>query len=513
MVISKVGVQLELCRHGRRRTTPTQSRCFARHRTRPAVLSCRPSQPKAFRSICASPRSPTSTRISPAQRSPRAGREALGETAREWCSPSLSILASTDPSTARFTHNPHIALPSTSDFAHPLQVPLSTFPHPLPAYLPRSLLVPPSRPPPSLPHTSAAGLFSLSLRGARRTLRARPSSAYLVKAIESHLAAWLQGGIYLNPDQADSLFHFPGDPVGGRDDIREVSREAGRLVWAVKSGFALANPGYHDGGFERYVVHCVARWYGVVSFSTSFPHRPLSPTDTTCQARKQTVIVLRTSSAPISRAPILVSMQHLERSIHLQRPTPPISMSPMPASPTSTRQTPPTTTLPTPPTSTLSLTIYPLAPTHSPISKNLVLLPLPGLPLAGPTFPSTRTTTQTTVDLRLPWNLSPSPLISPLTVWRRRRRTRRSHRLVSRMTLSQLEPDPLLMELDWTNKARTQHHPAPAPTEIACVHFILAQRLPLLQLVGLRTVYLLPASRLQGGRGKPRTTRKASPGL
>ncbi|KAI9569626.1 hypothetical protein HD554DRAFT_2009779, partial [Boletus coccyginus] len=168
---------------------------------------------------------------------------------------------------ARFIHNPHIALPSSTDFSHPLQVPLSTFPHPLPAYIPRSLFVPSSRPPPSLPHTSAAGLFSLSLRGARRTLRARPSSAYLVKAIESHLAAWLQGGTYLNPDQANGLFHFPGDPVGGRDDIREVSREAGRLVWAVKSDPAPATPGYHDGGFERYVVHCVARWYGVVSFS------------------------------------------------------------------------------------------------------------------------------------------------------------------------------------------------------------------------------------------------------
>lgn len=325
-----------------------------------------------------------------------------------------------------------------------------------------------------------------------------------MKAIESHLAAWLQGGTYLNPDQAEALFHFPGEPVGGRDDVREVSREAGRLVWAVKSDPAPATPGYHDGGFERYVVHCVARWYGVVSFSTSFPHRPLSPTDTTHQARKRTAVVLRTSSAQISLARILVSMQHLERSIPLQRPTPPISMSPMPASPTSTRQTPQT--------SILSLTIYPLALTHSPISKNRVLLPLLGLPLAGPTFVSTRTTTQTTVALRLPWNLSPSPLIPSLTVWRRRRRTRRSRRLVSRMTLSPLEPDPPL-ELNWTNKARTQHHPAPAPTEIACVHFILVQRRPLLQLVGLRIVYLLPASQLQGGRGKPRMTRKASLGL
>lgn len=109
------------------------------------------------------------------------------------------------------------------------------------------------------------------MRGARRTLRARHSSAYLVKAVETHLAAWLEGGTYLDPDHAKGLLHFPGDPVGGREDIREVGREAGRLVWAVK-----ADPGYRDGGFERYVIHCVARWYGVVSFSMSLSRTALS---------------------------------------------------------------------------------------------------------------------------------------------------------------------------------------------------------------------------------------------
>ncbi|KAF8444563.1 hypothetical protein L210DRAFT_848434 [Boletus edulis BED1] len=168
---------------------------------------------------------------------------------------------------AKFTHNPHIAPPTTLDLAHPLQRPLSTFPHPLPSYLPRSVPIPSARPPPSLPHTSSAGLFSLSLRGARRTLHARPSSAYLVNAIETHLVAWLQGETYLNPDQAKDVLRFPGDPVSGREDVREVAREPGRLVWAVKPDPALADTGYHDGGFERYVVHCVARWYGIVSFS------------------------------------------------------------------------------------------------------------------------------------------------------------------------------------------------------------------------------------------------------
>ncbi|KIL00692.1 hypothetical protein PAXRUDRAFT_821375 [Paxillus rubicundulus Ve08.2h10] len=168
---------------------------------------------------------------------------------------------------AKFTHNPHITLPSGIDLAHPLQVPSPTFPNPLPPYLPRNIPISPALHPPPDPSTSSAGLFSLSLRGARRTLRARASSAPLVKAVESHLAEWLEGGTYLNPDEGKGLFHFPGEPVGEREDIREVSREAGRLVWAVKVGFPTDAPGYGDGGFERYVVHCVARWYGVVSFS------------------------------------------------------------------------------------------------------------------------------------------------------------------------------------------------------------------------------------------------------
>ena len=165
-----------------------------------------------------------------------------------------------------------------------------------------------------------------------------------MKAIETHLAAWLQGGTFLDPDQAKGILRFPGDPVGGREDIREVAREAGRLVWAVKADSALPCSG-HDGGFERYVVHCVARWYGVVSFSMSLSHRLLSLIDTTCQVGKQTVSVSRTSSAPTSPVRIPVPMHLFERSIPLPPLTLPISMSPMLTLPTLTRQTPPTSIL------------------------------------------------------------------------------------------------------------------------------------------------------------------------
>jgi hypothetical protein len=240
----------------------------------------------------------------------------------------------------------------------------------------------------------------------------------------------------------------------------------------------------------------IASQGGTASSASVCPsHRPLSLTDTTHQVRKQTVIVSRTSSAPTSPVRILLSIPHLERSTPLPRPTPPISMSPMPASPISTRQTPLT--------SILSLEIHPLALAHSPISKNPVHPPLlPGLSSAGPTLPSTRTI----VVSQHPWNLSPSPLISSWTILRRRRRTQRSPPLVSGMP--PLELDSLMS--NWKNRARTQRPPVPAPTEIAFARCILAQLLPLPQLVDPRIVYLPLASRLQGGRGKPRMTRKAS---
>jgi len=54
--------------------------------------------------------------------------------------------------------------------------------------------------------------------------------------------------------------NFPGEKVGDRDDVREVSKQPSGLVWVVGQDGT-------DGAFERYVVHCLARWYGLVSFS------------------------------------------------------------------------------------------------------------------------------------------------------------------------------------------------------------------------------------------------------
>ncbi|KAG1802839.1 uncharacterized protein HD556DRAFT_1429579 [Suillus plorans] len=158
---------------------------------------------------------------------------------------------------AKFTNNPHVVPPSRGDHAVPVPSRLSTFPIPLPPYLPRSIVLPSSVPGSRDPASASAGLFSLSLKGARRALRARPGARDIVDAIEGHLCAWLEGGTYPGEEQG---IIFPGEKVGGREDVLEVSRRPLDLVWVVGKDGA-------DGAFERYVVHCLARWYGVVSFS------------------------------------------------------------------------------------------------------------------------------------------------------------------------------------------------------------------------------------------------------
>ncbi|KAG1829000.1 hypothetical protein EV424DRAFT_1383521 [Suillus variegatus] len=158
---------------------------------------------------------------------------------------------------AKFVDNPHVVPPSRGDHAVPVPSKLSTFPIPLPPYLPRSIVLPPTVPGSRDPASASAGLFSLSLKGARRALRARPGARDIVDAIEGHLCAWLEGGTYPGEEQG---IVFPGEKVGGREDVLEVSRRPLDLVWVVGKDGA-------DGAFERYVVHCLARWYGVVSFS------------------------------------------------------------------------------------------------------------------------------------------------------------------------------------------------------------------------------------------------------
>lgn len=135
----------------------------------------------------------------------------------------------------------------------------STFPEPLPAYLPRTVKLPTA---PTLPGTDPnsanAGRFSLSLKGMRRDLRRAGGRAEaLVKDVESEMVQWLAiGGTVLSPDGAQAGLEAVGSPVGTTGTIFEVSRTPLQLIWRIT-----------DDAFARYVVHCCARYHEIVSFS------------------------------------------------------------------------------------------------------------------------------------------------------------------------------------------------------------------------------------------------------
>jgi hypothetical protein len=149
----------------------------------------------------------------------------------------------------RFTSNPHIVQPTRRDYAVPVAHVQSTFPAPLPPYLPRVSSAPSAPAPKPDPASALAGKFSLSMRGLRRELRRRRGRAEpLVHAVEAELVEWLAEPA--KPVDADEYVIVSG--------IKEVRRSAGELVWDVDQD-----------GFARYVVHCTARWYGIVSFSES----------------------------------------------------------------------------------------------------------------------------------------------------------------------------------------------------------------------------------------------------
>lgn len=96
-----------------------------------------------------------------------------------------------------------------------------------------------------------------------------------MRGIEDELVRWLRGEddvvVVRDPDvqQLQSLssqdghpfqFQFPGRPVAGMEDVREVERSPQRLVWWIENDT-----------WARYVVHCCARYHNVISFSTSHP--------------------------------------------------------------------------------------------------------------------------------------------------------------------------------------------------------------------------------------------------
>lgn len=154
--------------------------------------------------------------------------------------------------------NAHIVKPSIKDFGLSLSIPRPTFPKPLPSFIARHLSAPSALPPLRNPASANAGRYSLSLKGVRRDLRrSGPRAEQIVLDIEQELMDWLEsGGILISPDSQDpELSATPGTPIGSSNSIIEVHRSPTELIWRI------------DEDFPRFLLHCVARFHAVVSFS------------------------------------------------------------------------------------------------------------------------------------------------------------------------------------------------------------------------------------------------------
>ncbi|GAA5878116.1 hypothetical protein JCM8547_005631 [Rhodosporidiobolus lusitaniae] len=211
---------------------------------------------------------------------------------------------------AQLAHNPHLHRPSRADFSpgpnFKAAVPVFA---PPPASFSRSTY---SSPPPSSSSSSSSaqsaekGQFSMSMRGLRKNLRSAMGSGgggrteEVLEIMERELVAWLslsgripegfyhdsassafglggRGGKVLDPTPLDdfplsfsspSLPDLPSSSTTSLSapvpppTLTELSRAPHALVW-------LAPSPHH-----RYLLHCLARYYHLPSFS-----RPLSPLD------------------------------------------------------------------------------------------------------------------------------------------------------------------------------------------------------------------------------------------
>ncbi|KAK7472633.1 hypothetical protein VKT23_000746 [Stygiomarasmius scandens] len=164
---------------------------------------------------------------------------------------------------AQFIGNPHIVSASKKDFVVPVVTVKTTFPEPLPNYLSRNTKISSTTVPGRDNSSANAGRFSLSLKGMRRDLRRSGFRAQvLVRDIETEILEWLEtGGTVMGPDidnkaHSEDLASLSGRPVGETSTIDELSRTPLQLVWRVP-----------EDAFARYVIHCCARFHGVVSFS------------------------------------------------------------------------------------------------------------------------------------------------------------------------------------------------------------------------------------------------------
>lgn len=93
----------------------------------------------------------------------------------------------------------------------------------------------------------------LSRKGIRKQLRSSgPYAERLVTTFESELLQWLDSDLVVQPDNQSP----PRRRIGTEGTVYEVAHSHAELVWSVPAD-----------GFARLVLHAVARFHGLVSFS------------------------------------------------------------------------------------------------------------------------------------------------------------------------------------------------------------------------------------------------------
>ncbi|WAQ81411.1 hypothetical protein PtA15_1A752 [Puccinia triticina] len=182
---------------------------------------------------------------------------------------------------AQFSSNPHVSRPTSRDYQLWTADPQVKFPTPPPRGYPSSLYIPPAEPIPLDPFSATMGAFNRSLKGVRKNIQrlvgAHPSveggpgpvEEILLK-IDEQLARWIDSHTVWKTTETDysrtiveptpwpspaPLRDKPLSEPCSEPSIVEISRSPHMLNWEVR------NP------FGRYLVHCVARYYGIVSFS------------------------------------------------------------------------------------------------------------------------------------------------------------------------------------------------------------------------------------------------------
>jgi hypothetical protein len=195
---------------------------------------------------------------------------------------------------ANFSNNSHIATPGPFDHdPRPARFFRPTFPRPPPDGFPLS--APADRP--SVDNGRQrdgdysrldAGRFSLSIRGVRKAVRKALGSEpgrgghveHVVAVVEDEVERWLRGvAITLAPDEPARSRCLPSPPSSSSVPPRHPRVLDSTLVSETGSGLdfepaiveVLRSP-YNivwqvTGSFTRFLIHCVARYYRVVSFS------------------------------------------------------------------------------------------------------------------------------------------------------------------------------------------------------------------------------------------------------